>query len=179
MRRDGLVLRGLYLRGTRPDTELVIECWDRPNSRRGSLKFDVWSGFVLGGKLMSPGTGAAISPRTSWKALGSGNRGRHRSQETWGPDLEAVRVAADVRGSGALKGRAAFVAVLVCGIIAGACLGWIVGVELGNRATRGCQGGECLPIALWELGGVFLGIVAGTILWRVGSASFAPRRRRG
>jgi hypothetical protein len=26
VRRDGLVLRGIYLRGTRPDTELVIEC---------------------------------------------------------------------------------------------------------------------------------------------------------
>lgn len=60
VRRDGLVLRGIYLRGTRPDTELVIECWDRPSSRKGSLTFAVWSNLVLGGKLMSPGTGAAI-----------------------------------------------------------------------------------------------------------------------
>ena len=60
MRRDGLVLRGIYLRGTRPDTELVVECWDRPRSRKGSLTFDIWSGFVLGGKLMSPQTGAGI-----------------------------------------------------------------------------------------------------------------------
>ena len=63
-----------------------------------------------------------------------------------------------------MKGRAAFVGVLVCGIIAGACVGWIVGVELGKRATRGCQGFECFPSALWELGGVFIGIVCGSIL---------------
>jgi hypothetical protein len=68
-----------------------------------------------------------------------------------------------------LKGKAAFVAVLVCGIIAGGCIGWIVGAELGKWATRGCQGFECFPSAFWELGGVFVGIVAGTILGLFGA----------
>jgi hypothetical protein len=49
VRRDGLVLRGIYLRGTRPDTELVIECWDRPSSGKGSLTFAVWSNWFLVG----------------------------------------------------------------------------------------------------------------------------------
>jgi hypothetical protein len=60
VRRGGLVLRGIYLRGTHPDTELVVECWDRTTSRKGSLTFGVWSTFVLAGKSMSAGTGAAI-----------------------------------------------------------------------------------------------------------------------
>jgi hypothetical protein len=49
-----------------------------------------------------------------------------------------------------LKGKAAFVAVLVCGIIAGGCVGWIVGAEIGKWATRGCQGFECFPSAFWK-----------------------------
>ena len=71
-------------------------------------------------------------------------------------------MAAELR----VRGTASVVVVLVlvCGIIVGACVGWIVGAELGQRATRGCIEFECAVSAVWKLGGVFIGIVAGSLL---------------
>ena len=61
-----------------------------------------------------------------------------------------------------MRGRV--VVILVGCLIAGACLGWVLGAELGRRATRGCQEFECAVSAVWELGGVFIGIVLGPVL---------------
>jgi hypothetical protein len=87
-------------------------------------------------------------------------------------------VAADVRGSTPLRGRAAVVVILLCGIIAGGCVGWLVGTELGRWATRGCQEFECIVSAFWSLGGVFIGIVAGTVLGLFGARLARPRDNR-
>ena len=63
-----------------------------------------------------------------------------------------------------MKGKAAFVTILLVGEILGGAVGWVIGAEIGRRATLGCDVFECLPSVLWELGGVFVGMVAGAVL---------------
>jgi hypothetical protein len=53
-------LRGLNLRRTYPETEIVVECFHHPSRRTGSIRIAIWSDLIFGDRPMSPDNGAGI-----------------------------------------------------------------------------------------------------------------------
>src|SRR4249919_4132489 len=60
LEEQGLSFRGVYLRSSYPDTELVVKCWSRETSLEGRLVCPVWVVLRIDGKQMPFDTGAGI-----------------------------------------------------------------------------------------------------------------------
>ena len=58
--KNSTSLRGINLVGTYPDSELVVECFDYRSGRTGTLRFSIWSGFMLRDLPMSASVAAGI-----------------------------------------------------------------------------------------------------------------------
>jgi membrane protein YqaA with SNARE-associated domain len=98
-----------------------------------------------------------------------------------GPDLQAVRVAEDVRRSGALKDKAISVVIVLCFAISGRGLGGLVGFWLGSWVNRGCVSFDCIAGPFLLLAGVVVGWFLGGILglaWARHSRRVEEKNRR-